>query len=208
MAGTTLLCPGSPCIDLEGETARWQRRADECGAATRIVGIGRDGELALDVAARAVATVDGPFSVLGVSGGTPSALAIAATAAERVERLAVVSGFPHPMHGLGILEPLAAADAPSFRTLCELVFASQPDDLDALVDELRRDLVHLRQPWPFDVTTIDVPTTIFHAADDQSCPVTGARWLAGQISGARYVEWPDGGHGASADHLAEIFAVL
>jgi class 3 adenylate cyclase len=45
------------------------------------------------------------------------------------------------------------------------------------------------------VPSIHVPTLIIHATDDRVCHVENARWLAGRIPEARYVELP------GADHL-------
>jgi len=41
--------------------------------------------------------------------------------------------------------------------------------------------------------TIRVPTLVLHRADDH-IPIEGARWMAGQIPGARFVELPGGPH--------------
>ncbi len=58
------------------------------------------------------------------------------------------------------------------------------------------------------VPTIHLPTLILHAEADQVCHVENARFLAGNIEGARYVELPGGDHvmwGELADvALAEI----
>jgi class 3 adenylate cyclase len=42
--------------------------------------------------------------------------------------------------------------------------------------------------------TVNVPTLIIHAADDQVCHVENARFLARTIAGAQYVELPVGDH--------------
>jgi class 3 adenylate cyclase len=42
--------------------------------------------------------------------------------------------------------------------------------------------------------TINVPTLILHAVDDQVCHVENGRFLARTIAGARYVELPGGDH--------------
>jgi class 3 adenylate cyclase len=42
--------------------------------------------------------------------------------------------------------------------------------------------------------TINVPTLIVHAVDDEICHVENARFLAREIPGARYVELPGGDH--------------
>ncbi|HET7743540.1 MAG TPA: adenylate/guanylate cyclase domain-containing protein [Gaiellaceae bacterium] len=44
------------------------------------------------------------------------------------------------------------------------------------------------------VPTIDVPTLIVHAVDDQICHVENGRFLARNVPGARYVELPGGDH--------------
>jgi class 3 adenylate cyclase len=55
--------------------------------------------------------------------------------------------------------------------------------------------------------SIHVPTLILHTTDDAVCDVENARWLAGHVEGARYVEMPGGDHVPwfAPDHvLAEI----
>ena len=44
------------------------------------------------------------------------------------------------------------------------------------------------------VPTIDVPTLVLHAVEDQVCHVENGRFLARTIPGARYVELPGGTH--------------
>jgi len=53
------------------------------------------------------------------------------------------------------------------------------------------------------VPAIRVPTLILHAVDDQICHVENARYLAGTIPGARYVELPGGDHVMYAE-LADV----
>ena len=48
--------------------------------------------------------------------------------------------------------------------------------------------------------------TIFHATDDDRCPIDGARFLAGAIRKAELVEWEEGGHMATAFHLPEVLS--
>ena len=56
----------------------------------------------------------------------------------------------------------------------------------------------MRMAFDIDVryvaSTINVPTLIVHAVDDQVCHVENARWLARTIPGARYVELPGNEH--------------
>jgi hypothetical protein len=48
----------------------------------------------------------------------------------------------------------------------------------------------------------------FHAADDDRCPIDGARYLAGAVAVAELVEWETGGHMASAFRLPEVLSSL
>jgi pimeloyl-ACP methyl ester carboxylesterase len=52
--------------------------------------------------------------------------------------------------------------------------------------------------------TIRVPTLVLHRTDDHM-PIEGARWMAAQIPGARFVELPGGPH---PPHLGDADAVL
>jgi pimeloyl-ACP methyl ester carboxylesterase len=49
------------------------------------------------------------------------------------------------------------------------------------------------------VPTITVPTLVLHRTDDRVCHVENARWLAGTIRGARYVELPGNDHALWVD---------
>jgi pimeloyl-ACP methyl ester carboxylesterase len=51
---------------------------------------------------------------------------------------------------------------------------------------------------------IRVPTLVLHRTDDQ-IPIEGARWMAAQIPGARFVELPGGPH---PPHLGDAEAVV
>jgi class 3 adenylate cyclase len=55
---------------------------------------------------------------------------------------------------------------------------------------------------------IRVPTLIVHRTDDRAAPVEGARWMAGQIPGATFVELPGEDHlvfvGDGASVIAEV----
>jgi class 3 adenylate cyclase len=52
--------------------------------------------------------------------------------------------------------------------------------------------------------TIRVPTLVLHRADDH-IPIEGARWMAAQIPGARFVELPGGPH---PPHIGDAEAVV
>jgi len=209
VATTTLVFPGAPSVDAAAETAPWRLGAEGRGLDIEIVGVDRRGEPPTAVARRACALVDGPFRVVGVSGGGPDALATAVLGGDRVERLTIISGFPHPQHGLGLLAPVAEADDDAVRAWTRPLLGGVPDELrEAYVEAMVAEVRHLRTPWAFDVSTITAPTTIFHAADDDRCPVESARWLASAIPGARYVEWRTGGHDAGFLHLDELYAAI
>ncbi|HYD09944.1 MAG TPA: hypothetical protein VEA78_07570 [Acidimicrobiales bacterium] len=209
MTTPTLFFPGSPSIDADADAEIWRAGITALELDVTLVPVERRGEPMTTVARRACTMVDGPFRVLGVSGGAPWAVATAVGGGDRVERLTIVSGFPHPMHGLGLLSGAAGKDVDGVRKWAREVLTSIPGaDVDALLESFVEDCCHLREPWTFDPAGVTAPTTVFHAADDDRCEPDGARWLAATIPGARYVEWPEGGHFAMFQHVEEMLGAL
>lgn len=56
------------------------------------------------------------------------------------------------------------------------------------------DVLAFTGPWGFEVSSIRVPTRLWHGADDQFSPVDHSRWLADQIPGADLYLEPGAAH--------------
>jgi pimeloyl-ACP methyl ester carboxylesterase len=157
-------------------------------------------------------------AVCGVSEGGPMAVLFTATYPERVQALVNYGSLPRFVRGPGFpwREPkheyLAAyeEDARAWGTeeSARAWLESQGEDPtpEAVRHRARRDrlcispgaLVQLgRMNAEIDVRpilpTIQVPTLVLHRAEDD-VPIEGARWMAEQIPGARFVELPGGPH--------------
>lgn len=209
MTTPTLFFPGSPSTDADADARPWRAGADARGVAVELVGVDRRGGSIAEVATRAVGLVDGPVRVLGVSGGGPFALATAALAGERVERVTVVSGFPPPEHGLGPLAGAEGLDVGGVRSWARALLEGLPGaDAETMLDGFVADVLALREPWPFDPSSITAPTTFLHAVDDDRCSIAGMRAVAAVIPGARVVEWDAGGHLAVLLRADDVLAVL
>jgi pimeloyl-ACP methyl ester carboxylesterase len=157
-------------------------------------------------------------AVCGVSEGGPMALLFAATYPERVRALVNYGSLPRFVRGPNFpwREPrheyLAGweveAEAWGTEESAREFLESQGMDTspEAVRDRARRDrmcispgaLVQLhRMNAEIDVRpvlpTIRVPTLVLHRREDD-IPIEGARWMAEQIPGARFVELPGGPH--------------
>jgi pimeloyl-ACP methyl ester carboxylesterase len=207
----------------------WAAAAAEAGIEARFIGFDRPGygaasaepERTLDsVAEQAAAIADGPVRLLAVSGGGPFALAAAAVLGERASSVTIASGMGPPSCGLGALavigdmteaevrswaNELIAAEhpAPTGTEVLDLFLASQAEGIRG-PDGIVEDVLTLREAWTTDLATITAPVRLFHALDDESCRIEGARFLAAALPRAELVEWPNGGHLAAAFHLAEV----
>ncbi len=162
--------------------------------------------------------------LLGLSGGAPFALATAEVLGAKVERVVIVSGFGPPEHGLGALQPTADMDRATLTRWAEELAASIPapptgieliDLFAASTAEGVRDpagvvddVLTLRTPWTTDLSSITAEVTLFHARDDDRCPIEGARSLSRTLPRAKLVEWGDGGHLAMALHLPDVLSGL
>jgi pimeloyl-ACP methyl ester carboxylesterase/class 3 adenylate cyclase len=157
-------------------------------------------------------------AVCGVSEGGPMALLFAATYPERVRALVNYGSLPRFVRGPNFpwAEPkheyLAWWDAEGERwgsdeAAREFLESQGLETSDEAVRlRARRDrmvispgaLVQLhRMNAEIDVrpilSTIRVPTAVLHRREDEM-PIEGARWMAEQIPGARFVELPGGPH--------------
>jgi len=205
--------------------------AAEAGVEARFVGFDRPGygsaasqpgRSLTSVAEQAAAIVDDQVRLLAISGGGPFALATAALVADRVPSVTIVSGVGPPACGLGALtvvqgkteaeveawaEEIISAEqpAPTGVDVFDLFLASQAEGTRS-ADGIVKDVLTLREPWTVDLGAVTAPVTLFHAVDDESCPIEGARCLAGALPRAELVEWRDGGHMAGASHLGEVLS--
>jgi pimeloyl-ACP methyl ester carboxylesterase len=154
--------------------------------------------------------------LFGFSEGGPMSILFAATYPERVSQLVLVGGFaraadlvPQGLTTPDASEARLAQRVKSWGTgdMMKIVAASQAQDQDAVAryakferlanspGALRTVLLLNRQ---IDVTsilpTVQVPTLVLHRRTDAVVPVALGRNLAAQISGARFIEYPDGDH--------------
>jgi pimeloyl-ACP methyl ester carboxylesterase len=157
-------------------------------------------------------------AVFGVAEGAPMSLLFAATYPERTAALVLRGGFPRTMwapdypwgrteeqyrHDLEAdLRLYARRDEavaqvrslPGWEEEDPAVIAdylrwsSSPGALEALARMNRE--IDVRHVLP----AIRVPTLILHGSEDVVVPAEAARWMAGRIPGARYVEVPGAAH--------------
>ena len=162
------------------------------------------------------------FSVEGISGGAPHALAAAALIPERVRRVAAVAPLgPHGLMGAelwsqdqdpGVQEYLTWVLEGEARLEVELAReeaeeragASSDDPLDAAVFEQTRnglggwidDELAFVQPWGFELADVSVPVQLWYDPAESMLPRQHAEWLAERIPDARLVTTDALGHGS------------
>ncbi len=168
------------------------------------------------------AVMDGAGSeravIVGVSEGGPMALMFAATYPERTIGLGLYGTLPRFVRGPGFpwREPkhefLAEAEEDArlwgteegVRAMFDGIGVPASDEVVALFRRRQRlsaspgAVVQLaRMNAEIDVrpilSTVRVPTVVLHRIEDH-IPIEGARWMAAQIPGARFVELPGGPH--------------
>jgi class 3 adenylate cyclase len=151
-------------------------------------------------------------ALFGFSEGGPMSVLFAATYPERVSALALYGTFPSKDFGLGfatfeyaerVRSVTAKAEQWGDGVSLELIM---PRLADSAVLRQGQGLLERASASPamargllaaavqMDVSdilpTIRVPTVVIHRTDDALVPVAAARWMAGQIPGARFVELP------------------
>ena len=157
-------------------------------------------------------------ALCGVSEGGPMALLFAATYPERVRALVNYGSLPRFVRGPNfpwrepkqeyLAEWEAEAEVWGTEENARAWLEEQDTEItpEAVRDRARRDrllispgaLLQLaRMNAEIDVrpvlSTIQVPTLVLHRREDE-IPIEGARWMAEQIPGARFVELPGGPH--------------
>jgi pimeloyl-ACP methyl ester carboxylesterase len=154
----------------------------------------------------------------GISEGASMAALFAATYPERVPALVLqggmartteTDGYPFAPPRAAVLESMEQLIAPHFEepTLLEIFYPSIADDPRELVEANRRTQgaaspatlealilmsmeIDVRDVLP----AIQCPTLVLHRRGDRSVSVHGARWMAEQIPGAKFVELPGQDH--------------
>lgn len=118
----------------------------------------------------------------------------APTTEERDERVrAIRAGWGGVVH-LPVLAPSVTDDAEFRDWWARFLRSSASPAAAAALTSMNSD-VDVRAVLP----TIAVPTLIVHRTGDRAADVRGARWMAEQIPGARYVELPGDDHLIWAD---------
>jgi pimeloyl-ACP methyl ester carboxylesterase/DNA-binding CsgD family transcriptional regulator len=178
------------------------------------------------------------FALLGMSGGSPVAMAYAARHAERVTRLVLygsVSAEPTTFEGhqLEVEETFRsmirvgwATEDPLFRRVFTRIYipnASEEqmrwfDDLERMStspqNAVASRLAHQAVDVADELPSIDAPTLILHALGDRAAPFANVVRVAGRIPRARLVELDSANHILLADEpawttlLSEVRAFL
>jgi pimeloyl-ACP methyl ester carboxylesterase len=188
------------------------------GLSDRVAGIADLETRMDDIRAVMDAAASESAAVCGVSEGGPMALLFAATYPERVRALVNYGSLPRFVRGPNFpwgapkQEYLAEYEAEAViwgtdenaREWLELQGMSTTPE--AVRERARRDRLAIspgallqlgRMNAEIDVrpilSTIRVPTAVIHRRED-FIPIEGARWMAEQIPGARFIELPGGPH--------------
>ena len=133
------------------------------------------------------------FAVIGWSAGGPHALAVAAVAAERVTRVALVGSMPRPeqVHELPrdvqrVMRLARFSPRVAARGLEAWGRRATPPTGDVATDDayargraesfragglwLARELAYLGRPWGFDLSEVRAPVTLWWGERDTVCP--------------------------------------
>ena len=193
---------GMPVVYLHGGgDSRLSRHPDDSIAAelgVRLLAVDRCGPAVRRRSLRAWAdevagSLPERFAVIGWSAGGPHALALAATAPERVTRAALVGSMPPP-DAIGLVARdvhqavRAARIAPRVAARALEKWGRQPTPptgspetdaaytrgrLESFKDGglwLARELAYLGRPWGFELADVRAPVTLWWGASDTVCP--------------------------------------
>ncbi len=199
------------------------------GASDRSVGIA-DLETRMDDVRAVMDAVECErAAVVGSSEGGPMSILFAATYPERTRALVVYGslarftrapGYPWgPTHDEQVREAKADADRWGTAELAREMLGSEAAEEEVQVAARRHRLsatpkdievlgkmnaeIDVRDVLP----TIRVPTLVVHRAEDH-IPIEGARWMARQIPGARFVELPGGPHFPQLGDTASVVQAI
>lgn len=167
------------------------------------------------------AGIEGPVGVVAGSGGSATALALAARHPDRVAALALVwpvapcadeVGSP----GMGLrewlldmddqqrgLHGLALQDPVFLRDQLELHLGAH-----AGAEGIVADLVQVQEPWGVDPADVRCPVDVWWGTDSAVSPAGHARWLVDRLTGAQVRGHPQDEHQWHTRRLVEVFATL
>jgi pimeloyl-ACP methyl ester carboxylesterase len=194
---------GTPVVYLHGGgDSRLSRHPDDTIAASlgvRLIAVDRCGPAVRGRSLRSSANdlLDAldveRFAVLGWSAGGPHALAVAALAPRRVERVALVGSMPlhHetrllPQDVQRVMRVARVAPRVAARALEQWGRRPPPPTGDPSTDDayargrvesfrsgglwLARELAYLGRPWGFELSDVTAPVTLWWGEDDRVCP--------------------------------------
>jgi pimeloyl-ACP methyl ester carboxylesterase len=104
-----------------------------------------------------------------------------------------LGGLVSPVDVDALTGAFADSLAAAFRAAVSTGIAGWRDD----------DLAFVR-PWGFDLSTIDVPVTVWQGGEDRMVPPSHGAWLGAHVSGARAHLNPDAGHVSLVNDAAPI----
>lgn len=142
----------------------------------------------------------GRFGVVGVSAGSPYALACAALLRDRVAGLALVGALAPPD-----VAALRHEGALGQRAACRALARSRlPGRGGAAAEDLRT----IAAPWGFAVADAACPVRLWHGTADTTVGLAHARWLAAALPDARTTLCAGEGHFLLRARLAQVLAGL
>ena len=153
-----------------------------------------------DITAVAEAEGINEFSLFGLSEGAAIALFYAATYPSKIKSIAVLGGFSH-VHTADDSWIEKWGEGISGYALCPHMMPMMKDKIGKFErmtcnpKTLRRMMETNRK---IDIRSIlseiNTPTLICHSRDDMTTIKEDGRFIAEQIKGAKYIEYPNGGH--------------
>jgi class 3 adenylate cyclase len=156
-------------------------------------------------------------ALLGISEGSPMSAFFAAAYPERVSHLILYGGFANSammeeaaseivrLWGSGILtryfNPVHAGNPEAVSQIAKFErLSASPGAIKEFMAFYASIDVELILP------SVRVPTLVLHRRTDALVPVERGRELAAKISGARYIEYPDGDHSPLTGNVEAILA--
>lgn len=176
------------------------------------------------------------FGVSGYSAGGPSAAAVAALLADRVDTVALFAAEhpsvlgPHPADAFYV-EAAGRLDAAAFEAVftdvepdpipdAEVAAVAEMGDVEALLGVVVEGLAQgpapgpagyywsTLHPWGFDLREVTAPTTLWHGERDEIVPPVSSERYAEQLSHATVVRLPDVTHLSLWSHAPDLLGGL